>query len=100
MHRLSVSCCAVILASREQQIAGRFSALGNAMLHSFQHPMMDCLSGRQRVNWDLQQPFIENVKVQPDDIDELGHANNAVYVGWLERCAWPDSKSHGLGLPG
>lgn len=50
------------------------------------------------MNWDLQQPFIENVQVQPDDIDELGHANNAVYVGWLERCAWQHSKSLGLGL--
>lgn len=50
------------------------------------------------MHWDLQQPFIENVQVQPDDIDELGHANNAVYVGWLERCAWQHSKSLGLGL--
>lgn len=50
------------------------------------------------MNWDLQQPFIENVQVQPEDIDELGHANNAVYVAWLERCAWQHSKSLGLGL--
>ena len=50
------------------------------------------------MNWDLQHPFIENVKVQPEDIDELGHANNTVYVGWLERCAWEHSRSLGLGL--
>lgn len=51
------------------------------------------------MNWDLQTPFIDNVQVQPEDIDELGHANNAVYVRWLERCAWEHSKSLGLGLP-
>ena len=43
------------------------------------------------MSWDLQKPFIENVQVQPEDIDELGHANNAVYVRWLERCAWQHS---------
>ena len=51
------------------------------------------------MSWDLQKPFIENVQVQPEDIDELGHANNAVYVRWLERCAWQHSQSLGLGLP-
>lgn len=50
------------------------------------------------MSWDLQKPFIENVQVQPEDIDELGHANNAVYVRWLERCAWQHSQSLGLGL--
>lgn len=57
------------------------------------------LVGRVRVEWDLEQPFIYAIKVQPDDIDELGHANNAVYVRWLEECAWQHSQSLGLGLP-
>lgn len=57
------------------------------------------LSGREtNVNWDLEAPFIEQVQVQPEDIDELGHANNASYVRWLERCAWQHSRSLGLGL--
>ena len=51
------------------------------------------------MKWDLQNPFIDHVLVQPEDIDELGHANNAVYVRWLERCAWQHSQSLGLGLP-
>lgn len=51
------------------------------------------------MKWDLQNPFIDNVLVQTEDIDELGHANNAVYVRWLERCAWQHSQSLGLGLP-
>lgn len=50
------------------------------------------------MKWDLENPFIDEVRVQPDDIDELGHANNAVYVRWLERCAWQHSRSLGLGL--
>lgn len=51
------------------------------------------------MKWDLEQPFICNIRVQADDIDELGHANNAVYVRWLEDCAWQHSQSLGLGLP-
>jgi len=50
------------------------------------------------VKWDLETPFIDEIRVQPEDIDELGHANNAVYVRWLERCAWRHSRSLGLGL--
>ncbi len=79
-------------------MAERFPGPGSVMLHPFENPD-ERLSGRQSVNWDLQNPFIENVQVQPEDIDELGHANNAVYVQWLERCAWQHSKSLGLGLP-
>lgn len=51
------------------------------------------------MKWDLEQPFIIDIRVQADDIDELGHANNAVYVRWLEECAWQHSQSLGLGLP-
>lgn len=50
------------------------------------------------MNWDFENPHTYDITVQADDIDELGHANNAVYVRWLERCAWQHSKSLGLGL--
>lgn len=50
------------------------------------------------MNWDLPTPFTQSITVVSDDIDELGHANNAVYVRWLERCAWQHSNSLGLGL--
>ncbi|WP_341706249.1 thioesterase family protein [Halopseudomonas sp.] len=50
------------------------------------------------MNWDLPTPFTQPITVMPEDIDELGHANNAVYVRWLERCAWQHSNSLGLGL--
>ncbi|KAF1067539.1 MAG: hypothetical protein GAK45_01629 [Pseudomonas citronellolis] len=48
--------------------------------------------------WDRPNPFVIDISVAPDDIDGLGHANNAVYVSWLERCAWRHSQSLGLDL--
>ena len=50
------------------------------------------------MNWDRPAPFVIALTVQPDDIDGLGHANNAVYVTWLERCAWQHSQHLGLDL--
>lgn len=50
------------------------------------------------MSWDLSQPFVIDLQVQADDIDGLGHANNAVYVSWLERCAWRHSQHLGLDL--
>jgi acyl-CoA thioester hydrolase len=48
--------------------------------------------------WDQTDAFIIDFIVEAEHIDELGHANNAVYVSWLERCAWQHSQSLGLGL--
>ncbi len=50
------------------------------------------------MSWTLPDPFVIDIVVQPEDIDGLGHANNAVYVSWLERCAWRHSQSLGLDL--
>ncbi|MBT8764718.1 acyl-CoA thioesterase [Metapseudomonas boanensis] len=50
------------------------------------------------MSWDLPTPFVIDLRVEADDIDGLGHANNAVYVSWLERCAWRHSQSLGLDL--
>ena len=50
------------------------------------------------MSWDLPDPFVIDLVVNADDIDGLGHANNAVYVSWLESCAWQHSRSLGLGL--
>lgn len=50
------------------------------------------------MNWDLATPFVIDLSVGTDDIDGLGHANNAVYVTWLERCAWRHSQRLGLDL--
>jgi acyl-CoA thioester hydrolase len=48
--------------------------------------------------WDLATPFVIDLVVGAEDIDGLGHANNAVYVTWLERCAWRHSQQLGLDL--
>ena len=50
------------------------------------------------MSWDLEAPFIIDLRVGSEDIDGLGHANNAVYVTWLERCAWRHSQRLGLDL--
>jgi len=46
--------------------------------------------------WEVPQPFVQNVVVQASDIDRFGHTNNVVYLGWLERVAWAHSVSLGL----
>jgi acyl-CoA thioester hydrolase len=50
------------------------------------------------VEWDRPDPHTLSVVVETADIDELGHTNNAVYVRWLERCAWQHSTALGLDL--
>jgi acyl-CoA thioester hydrolase len=50
------------------------------------------------MGWDLATPFVIDLRVGAEDIDGLGHANNAVYVTWLERCAWRHSQRLGLDL--
>lgn len=50
------------------------------------------------MGWDRATPFTIDLRVGAEDIDGLGHANNAVYVNWLERCAWRHSQCLGLDL--
>lgn len=50
------------------------------------------------MDWDHPRPFIENVRVNAADIDELGHANNTSYVRWMEQCAWQHSADLGLDI--
>jgi acyl-CoA thioester hydrolase len=48
------------------------------------------------MSWDLPGPFIHERIAQPDEIDGYGHVNNAVYVAWLDECAWAHSSSKGI----
>ncbi len=48
--------------------------------------------------WDVRDPFIERVTVQPEHIDRFGHTNNVVYLSWLEQVAWSHSQTLGLGF--
>ena len=46
----------------------------------------------------LPQPFSALHHVEPDEIDEYEHVNNAVYLTWLDRIAWAHSEKLGLSL--
>ena len=52
------------------------------------------------LDWDYANPFVQSISPQPGHIDELDHVNNAVYVQWMEDCAWRHSARLGLGLAG
>jgi acyl-CoA thioester hydrolase len=48
------------------------------------------------MSWDLPQPFIHERVAVHAEIDGYGHVNNAVYVAWLDDCAWAHSISRGI----
>ncbi|AWM81399.1 acyl-CoA thioesterase [Gammaproteobacteria bacterium ESL0073] len=48
--------------------------------------------------WIREPAFLIDIIPEINDIDELGHVNNAVYVRWLEQCAWQHSNQLGLTL--
>ena len=50
------------------------------------------------MSWDYPAPFVFPLRVQAAEIDEFEHVNNAVYVQWMEQCAWEHSKHLGLGF--
>ena len=47
-------------------------------------------------DWDLPDPFTLDIQVRPQDTDRLGHANNVVYVRWLEDISWAHIESEGM----
>lgn len=50
------------------------------------------------MEWDLPNPFIIEIVVDPSAIDEYAHANNAEYLRWIEQVSWAHSESLGLSL--
>lgn len=54
------------------------------------------MSEQPSLNWDLPDPFTMTITVRPDDTDRLGHANNVVYVRWLEDVSWAHIDSLGM----
>ncbi|MGI9246906.1 MAG: acyl-CoA thioesterase [Steroidobacteraceae bacterium] len=48
------------------------------------------------MTWDLPTPFVHRRVAQAGEIDGYGHVNNAVYVTWLDECAWAHSVSCGI----
>lgn len=49
------------------------------------------------MSFDHPGAHVVELSVRPEDIDEYGHVNNAVYLRWLDRAAW--SHSAALGVP-
>jgi acyl-CoA thioester hydrolase len=54
------------------------------------------MSAALDVEWDHPEPFFVTVTATEAEVDSYGHVNNAVYLKWLERCAWAHSASVGL----
>src|SRR5690554_8213815 len=50
------------------------------------------------MSWDYPAPYILPLRACAADIDEFDHVNNAVYVQWMEECAWQHSIDLGLGF--
>jgi acyl-CoA thioester hydrolase len=48
------------------------------------------------MTWDLPEPFIHERVAVHTEIDGYGHVNNAIYVAWLDGCAWAHSISRGI----
>ncbi|AOY89015.1 thioesterase [Marinobacter salinus] len=48
------------------------------------------------IHWDLPDPFTIDITVGDEDTDRLGHANNVVYVRWLEDVSWAHIESLGM----
>ena len=50
------------------------------------------------IDWDYPNPFVIDVNVQSSHIDDIGHVNNSVYVGWCQDAGWGQSLALGLGI--
>lgn len=48
------------------------------------------------MSWLLPPQFCQDIEVRDADIDDFGHVNNVVYLGWMARVAWAASKSVGF----
>ena len=58
--------------------------------------MLACRMSVPTLPWALEPQFILTLDVRPDDIDDFGHVNNLVYLGWMARAAWAHSKALGF----
>lgn len=46
--------------------------------------------------WLAPDPFCRSVEVLPEHCDGFGHANNVVYLSWLEAAAWAHTDALGM----
>lgn len=52
----------------------------------------------QTLNWDVDAPFVQARTVSDEHLDDFGHTNNVIYLGWLEQLAWAHSVALGFGM--
>jgi len=48
-----------------------------------------------RLPWELPDVFARERTVAPDEVDRLGHANNANYLRWCEEAGWAHTAALG-----
>lgn len=46
--------------------------------------------------WLMPDPFTMDIHVSADCVDRLGHANNVIYLQWMEEISWQHIESVGL----
>ena len=49
--------------------------------------------------WQRSDPFTMEIRVKDSEVDRLGHANNVVYLQWMEAISWAHIESVGLDWP-
>ncbi|HUD53308.1 thioesterase family protein [Parvibaculum sp.] len=54
------------------------------------------MTDMNEIIWDHPDPFIHEVTVEPQHIDDFQHTNNVVYLTWMAKTAWEHSKALGL----
>jgi len=56
---------------------------------------VDRVRGVEDLPWELPEPFVRERVVASDDVDRLGHANNANYLRWCEEAGWAHTAALG-----
>ena len=51
-----------------------------------------------QLSWDYPNPYTMKVQVLLEEIDQLGHTNNRVYLNWIMTAAYEHSESLGLSV--
>lgn len=46
--------------------------------------------------WQMPDPFTMDIHVSAESVDRLGHANNVIYLQWMEEISWRHIESVGL----
>ncbi len=50
------------------------------------------------MTWQLPNPYVLSIDVEPDAIDHYGHVNNTEYLRYIEQVSWAHSAQLGLTL--